>query len=482
MRKYEAPLYQALRSYRDQNVYPFHTPGHKQGRGLWIPDLISLDLTEVEGTDNLYQPVGPIAKAQELAAHLFGAEATYFLVNGSTVGILTSIATVCQPGDTLLVARNVHRSVYSGMILIGVQPKYIVPEILPEYGLIGGVSPQKVYKGLCQYPEAKGVLLVSPTYEGFTSDISTIAKMVHEQNKILIVDEAHGAHFVFHDHFPITALEAGADIVIQSTHKTLPAFTQSAMLHVQGSRVLKDKVRERLSLFQSSSPSYLLMAGLDYCRYQLERQANLDFDQFIEQLYELRKNLSPLSTLELMDQKIEGQGSIDEIDISKILLSCRYCRESGADIESILRKEYQIQMELSAPHHLLGITTVADSKKGFQRLTQALCSIDGKLKKVYKKADINFIWDNIPSIQYTPREASFMSTDFFPLKESIGQAIGEFVIPYPPGIPLLVPGEVITQELVERIQFLQQQGVRMIGMQDMTGQMVQVLQDRRGVK
>ena len=216
--------------------------------------------------------------------------------------------------------------------------------------------------------------------------------------------------------------------MIQSTHKTLPAFTQSAMLHVQGSRVLKDKVRERLSLFQSSSPSYLLMAGLDYCRYQLERQENLDFDQFIEQLYELRKNLSPLSTLELMDQKIEGQGSIDEIDISKILLSCRYCRESGADIESILRKEYQIQMELSAPHHLLGITTVADSKKGFQRLTQALCSIDGKLKKVYKKADINFIWDNIPSIQYTPREASFMSTDFFPLKRKYRSSNREFVI------------------------------------------------------
>ncbi|NLL70497.1 MAG: aminotransferase class I/II-fold pyridoxal phosphate-dependent enzyme [Epulopiscium sp.] len=474
-----APLYQALQFYRDQKVYPFHTPGHKQGRGLWIPDLISLDVTEVEGTDNLYAPTGPIKEAQDLAATLFGAEATYFLVNGSTVGILTAIATVCQPGDMLLVARNCHRSVYSGMMMADVQPRYIVPDVLSSYGLTGGISPKKVYEGLRQYPQSKGVLLVSPTYEGFTSDLSKIAQIVHEQNKVLIVDEAHGAHFRFHHVFPKTALEAGADIVIQSTHKTLPAFTQSAMLHIQGPRVSKDRIRERLSLFQSSSPSYLLMAGLDYCRYQLQETGSRDFTDFVGRLYALRKELRSLQTIQLIDQEVEGQGSIDQLDLSKILLSCRNCMETGTEIESRLRKEFRIQMELSGPGHLVGITTVADDREGFQQLIKALQSMDRSLKKVPIHTDIKNIIQSIPYARYTPREASFMEAQCFPMEESIGEAVAEFIIPYPPGIPLLVPGEVITREHVKHIQDLKKQKISIIGMQDVTGNTLQILKDRK---
>ncbi|NMA83599.1 MAG: aminotransferase class I/II-fold pyridoxal phosphate-dependent enzyme [Epulopiscium sp.] len=474
-----APLYDALRSYYNQNIYPFHTPGHKQGRGLQLPHPMTLDLTEVEGLDNLYAPTGPIAQAQKLAARLFGAEDTYFLVNGSTVGILTAIAATCGPEDTLLVARNSHRSVYSGMIMTGVKPKYIMPDVLTEYGLTGGISPKEVENKLAQYPEAKAVLLVSPTYEGFTSDLSTIAQMVHEQDKILIVDEAHGAHFKFHVDFPMTALQAGADIVIQSTHKTLPAFTQTAMLHVQGHRVSRDKIRERLSLFQSSSPSYLFMAGLDYCRYQLEKRGREDFNLFLESLYFFREKLASLQVLELVGKEVIGQGSIADVDLSKILLSTRYADTYGTEVERILRRSHQIQMELSGPRHLVGISTVSDETSGFKRLVDSLFTVDRLLKKKEFSTDILSKSLSIPKTRYTPREANFMEHSPCLMADSVGEAIGEFVIPYPPGIPLLVPGEVMTEELLKEIQDLLKGGVSLIGMGDTTGETIQRLEDRK---
>lgn len=248
----ETPIYTALQKYINDNIYPFHMPGHKQGRALSIDDIMKIDITEVDGVDNLHNAKEVILESQRLTAKLFGAKETFYLVNGSSCGIIASILTVCSPNDKILVARNCHKSVYSGIIFAGGNPVYIMPEIIDDYNIAGGINVDKL-KNIMNN-SIKAVLITSPTYEGFCSDIKTIADIVHSYNSILIVDEAHGAHFKFNDYFPNTALEQGADIVIQSVHKTLPSLTQTALLHIQGNRVDIYKLKQMLSMVQTSSP------------------------------------------------------------------------------------------------------------------------------------------------------------------------------------------------------------------------------------
>jgi arginine/lysine/ornithine decarboxylase len=302
----KSPLYNALVQYDNEKVYPFHMPGHKKRKGILESsgfDSIWMDVTEVPGMDNLYHAEGVIKEAQELAAKTFGSDETYFLVNGSTAGIITSILTVCSPGDEIIIARNCHRSAYSGMVLGDVRPVYIYPEMIKKYGIVGGISVKAVKEAILKHPKAKAVIITSPTYEGFTSNIKEIANLIHEYDKILIVDEAHGAHFVFDSNFPQTALNAGADLVIQSAHKTLPTLTQTALLHMKGKRVDKNRLKQMLSMIQTSSPSYVMMGMLDWCRGQLDERGTELFTRYMKQLQNMRTKLRKMNKVILVGEE-----------------------------------------------------------------------------------------------------------------------------------------------------------------------------------
>lgn len=448
----EAPLYERLMQYNKEDIYPFHMPGHKLGKILPSSYLLNLDVTEVKGMDNLYEPEEVIAKAQELAAKTFGAEETIFLMNGSTAGVIAAILGVCAPKDKLILARNSHHSAHHGMILGDITPCYINPKIIGHYGLLGGISPEDVEKTIKKYPEAKAVFITSPTYEGFTSNIKEIAQIAHQYNKILIVDEAHGAHFNFHSSFPKTALSQGADIAIQSLHKTLPALTQSALIHFQGIRINRDRIRQILRMIQTSSPSYIFMGMIDLLRKMLDEQKECLFEPYIDNLLHLRNALKKMNHILLLGEELNKQYAIEEIDISRLVFYTGDTNSTGMEIDKLLRDKYNIQMELSSDIHFIGITSIADTKEGFKRLLNSIEEIDKELIFNQKNDDINNILYPPSEIIISPREAFYAPKEVIDLKDAEGKVCADFVVFYPPGIPLLSPGEKITKFHIEHIK------------------------------
>lgn len=455
------PIYDALQKYKNDGIYPFHMPGHKQGRGLNIADIMQIDITEIDGVDNLHNAKGVILKSQELTAQLFGAEQTFFLVNGSSSGIIASILTVCNTDDLLLVARNCHKSVYSGMIFSGAMPIYVEPEIIEPYGLAGSLPVKEIERVLLN-KNIKGVLITSPTYEGLTSDIKAIADIVHSHNIVLIVDEAHGAHFKFHNIFPKTALEQGADIVIQSLHKTLPSLTQTALLHVQGTRVDREILKQMLSMVQSSSPSYILMSSIDLCRTQISKRK---FDIFVNRLNKFRDSLKNTKALKLLE--------FSQSDISKIIIYCCTNDITGSEFDTLLRKKYKIQMEMHGNNHLVGITTIADSEEAFQILLNAIYKIDKNLE--YTEPKIEYRQYTKPKVYFSPRQAMYAPKTSIPIQHSIGEICGEFIIPYPPGIPIVAPGEFITEEIINIIYKYKKNSISILGTKDYNQDTIQIV-------
>lgn len=466
------PLYQGILQYSNEIQRYFHMPGHKQKKELLSPylaDILKLDVTEVTGTDNLHSAEEIILQAQKRAAKLFQAEQTYFLINGTTCGVEASIMAVCNPGDTLLVVRNCHRSVYSGLILGGVRPIFIHPETL-ELGMPGGIDVKQVQEYLENFPEVKGLIVTSPTYEGFTLDIKNIAKVLHQKNKILIVDEAHGAHLGFDSSFPRSAMQCGADIAIQSSHKTLPALTQSSMLHIQSNRVNISRLQELLAMTQSSSPSYVLMALLDVCREIMEKHGQNRLKLLYEAIQWFKKEITSLKFFKVVELgDLESKGIINQ-DVSKIVIDVRKTGCSGKVIEERLRKEYQLQVEMSMESYILALTTLADTKKDLYYLFSSLKDLETKIKieaVVQKSTSIQY---PTTSLNILPREAFFSEKSIVNLKESIGKISGEFITPYPPGIPLLIPGELITNEIIQTLQQLIEVGIAVQGKKVLQGQ------------
>lgn len=467
----DTPLYNALKKYAQDDIYPFHMPGHKQGRGLSMEDVLKIDVTEIEGMDNLHQAQGVILEAQKLTAKVFAAQESFFLVNGSSSGIMAAILTACNPGDNLLVARNCHRSAYSGMIFTGVVPVYIEPDIVEPYGLVGGIDPNKFRQTMERNP-IKAVIITSPTYEGFTSDVETIANIAHAHGAIVIVDEAHGAHFNFHSAFPKTALEQGADMVIHSVHKTLPALTQSSLLHVQGKLVDRDRLKQMLAMVQTSSPSYLLMSSIDLCKSQLSQDK---FDSFVDKLNCFRETVDKMKALKLLGRELEGKGSIVEIDISKLIVFAQTLNLTGSQLDTMLLKHYKLQMEMCGLSHIVGITTIADTEEGFERLAKALLKID-KTLEYYEPTNKFFIY-NQPEVALTPREAIFKPKCDIKLAQSVGKISAELVIPYPPGIPIVAPGEVITENIIDAINQFKKNNISILGMKYYNQDKIQIIRD-----
>lgn len=475
----EKTIKACLEEYSKAGSYPFHMPGHKGGRLGAFSDIAALDITEIAGFDNLHKPAGIIEQAQKKLAELVGASESFFLVNGSTCGLEAAILAVCNPGDTMIVARNCHRSVYSGMILAGVNPVYIEPEIEYHTGLIGGIKPSKLLSCLQKYPNSKAVIITSPTYEGFTSDIEQICRLVHDFDIPLIVDEAHGAHFGYHNAFPKSAVYYGADIVVQSFHKTLPAFTQTAVLHVGGNNIDRNKLKQTLQLVQSSSPSYLLMASLDECVHYLEKDGLQKFEIYANMLFDFRKVMNDLKNITLVDKQCVGKYAIFDVDLGKLCFVLPKGKYSGTDALEYLRQKHKLELEMAGQHHILAMSSIADSLDGFLRLQESIFSMD----EMFENQEANTTFSEkeeskqnlSPTVVYNPREAFFAPKQFHLLDESVGKICGEFIIPYPPGIPLLAPGELISADCLERIRSLQQFGISFVACADASLQKIFIL-------
>ncbi len=487
-------LYEKLKIYSSSDYYGFHMPGHKRNEAFAeAAPSCEIDITEIEGFDDLHHADGVLREAQDRAAALYGAEETHFLINGSTVGILSGILGVTDKGDSILVARNCHKSVYHAIDLNELEPVYLYPEFDRDTQLNMEISVQDVRESLEAYPQIRAVVIVSPTYDGVVSDVAAIAEAVHEKGLPLIVDEAHGAHFGFHPYFPENSNRAGADIVIHSLHKTLPSLTQTALIHINGSLVSRRKVRKYLRMLQSSSPSYVLMASIDSCIHLLEEKMEELFLPYICDLDRTRAALGKMKSLRLIPEDTSGSetSASDRYDCSKIIISTKETGISGRELYYLLLERYHLQMEMKAGTYVVAMTSFADRPEGFERLIHALAETDQRLSaclpqpgssqpfpgtdappvlpRIYSTAAIERIRElaetgrRVQGRQTAPagkrgeegHEAAIQTEvqerpgiRKIPQIEAAGYISLEYVYLYPPGIPIIVPGELITEAAV----------------------------------
>ncbi|MFZ5985581.1 MAG: aminotransferase class I/II-fold pyridoxal phosphate-dependent enzyme [Bacillota bacterium] len=440
------PIYNALYNYSRLRPVPFHMPGHKLGKGIpsaLLRDLNFLDLTEIPGLDNLHYPGGIIKEAQELAATAFGADQTFFLVNGSTCGIQAAIMTLCRPGDKLIAARDCHRSAVGGMILSGTIPVYIKPEFDMNFGIPTVIKISEIEEALKKNPDAVGVYITRPSYYGVCSDIEAVCKLVHSYNKVLIVDEAHGAHLRFSKKLPSCALDYGADICIQSAHKTLPAFTQGAYLHVKGHRIDIEKLKSNLALLQTSSPSYIIMAFLDIARAIMEERGEDSIDGLIKSLDWLNETILGSTSYKILS---DGEIKTGEVDKTRVVINVRSIGRSGYEVEDILRSRYNIQVEMADLYNIVCITTIADNMKDFEKLYSALHEINNEFYSASPLKEINIKDLSIPPQKVELNKLTHLSSVRKKLFEAVGMVSKGMITPYPPGIPLICPGEAITED------------------------------------
>ncbi|MFZ5968649.1 MAG: aminotransferase class I/II-fold pyridoxal phosphate-dependent enzyme [Bacillota bacterium] len=471
-----------LLDYSSRDVVSFHVPGHKNGRILdqynyrnFKEKLSSIDTTEIPGTDNLHDPEEMIKEAQERAARFFGADHTYFLVNGTSCGNMAMLMTVGNPGDKIIIPRDCHKSVSYGLIMGGLIPVYVNPEIHDDYYMPMGIQSKTIEKALVEHPDAKAVLITYPNYYGICSDIVEIARIVHQYGKILLVDEAHGAHLNLSDTLPISALEAGADMVVQSIHKTLPSFTQSSMLHVKSDRIDQERLRFMLSMHQSSSPSYLLMMSLDLARAIVEQDGRHLMSQLLDHIDYFHEKAREMEGLHMFDERLTGRFGVKSLDRTKLVIDMSALGISGVLLEKLLRTKHHIQVEMCSTKNVVAVASIGNTKDDFDRLLNALKEIgDGKGFN-RRKVEIPLYSYHIPSMRITPREAVYSPKIERLFKESEGSICGEYVIPYPPGIPILCPGEEITADLIEYINALLENGINLIGPKDATLEKIQVI-------
>ncbi|KAB3537823.1 aminotransferase class I/II-fold pyridoxal phosphate-dependent enzyme [Alkaliphilus pronyensis] len=480
------PIIDQLLKLKNQKLISFHVPGHKNAAVYdkynykGFKDIIlNLDITEIPGGDNLFKATGCIMEAQKKAAEVFKSEETFFLVNGSTAGIYSMIMAATQPGDKILVNRNCHQSVINSIFLGDLEPVYVYPETDIQQGIALGISPTTVEMLLRANSDIKAVVITYPTYEGIACDLKKISDIVHKYDKILLVDEAHGAHLGLSNQLPNTALECGADAVVQSTHKTLPALTQSSMLHIQGNRIDRDKLRFMLRLHQSSSPSYLLMASLDFTVMIYKTKGKQLMEELLCNIYQLRKKLQKLQGLNVLGQEAVGSNFVKGIDPTKLWISLhREYSISGYKIEEKLRHNYNIQMELSNLYGTLAISSIGNKEEDFNQLYKGIHKITEELTRKEAKGQTKFFQFN-SKIVYNPKEAYYRKKTTLPIEQSEGYISGEYVIPFPPGIPILIPGEAISKEIIDNIRDLSNQGIEILGLNHSSCEYIDVIDDKK---
>ena len=475
-------LFEKLKENRDSGMYPLHMPGHKrQPCGSLPAELYGLDITEIDGFDNLHQPEGILLRLMQEAAGLYGAEESFYLVNGSTAGILSAVSAVLPRGGHILMARNCHKSAYHAAYLRNLRVTYLYPDLFPEFDIFDKIGPEQVQRKLEEEPDIGAVLLVSPTYEGRIQDIRALAETVHEKGIPLIVDEAHGAHLGFGGLPVENSCRAGADLVIHSVHKTLPALTQSALLHVNGNLVDRRKLRRFLQIYQTSSPSYLLMAGIDNALQFVKRDGAEAFRRF-ESLYDdMMRKLNACRCLKILPWDRKRQ------DIGKLVVSVKGTGISGRGLYDLLRERYQLQPEMASESFVLAMFTVNDAQEGYERMTRALLEIDRRLAEQGTQGTLSEKTACVPEYgtECQPEcavplpEAWDMDVTEAELEASIGKCAGEFVNLYPPGVPVLVPGECFSAQLCRSVKNWVKAGLTVQGVRVQDDKIyVKVLTDR----
>ncbi len=444
------PLVEAVHAHQARERVSLHVPGHKAGQGLaqelaaYARHMGRLDVTELPGVDDLHHPTGPILVAQRLAAAAFGADETYFLVGGSTVGNLAAILTAIRPGDLVVVARNAHQSVWSGLELAGAQIVPIFPEM--DSGIAGPVTLATVEQALRKFPTCKALIITSPTYFGTASELAPIVQLAHAKNLVVIVDEAHGAHLAFHAELPKSAVHVGADLIVHSTHKMLGAFTQTALLHVNGSQVDRSALRKWLRILQSSSPSYLLLASVDSARQQMATEGEQLLSWTMTALQSARERLAKRLPGLIVDPVRRELN-----DPFKWVLDAHRIHVTGFALEHLLRERFGIYAELATARHVLFVWTYASSQRDMDLVVEALCEVEKDLPKAdypilnimqsREVAEHPIALHNLA--QRFPREVEG------PLRDAIGHVVTEALTPYPPGIPYVLRGEVLTVETAQ---------------------------------
>lgn len=467
----QTPLLDALKANAARPHAAFYTPGHKRGVGI-SPRLVDLlgeavfraDLTELSELDNLFVPQGVIQQAQQLAAEAFGATQTYFLVNGSTCGIEAAILATCGMGDKIILPRNVHSSLVAGLILSGAIPIFVNPEYDPILDIAHSITPASVQAALSEHPDAKAVMIVYPTYYGVCGDVEAIARITHQYNIPLLVDEAHGAHFAFHPQLPIAALAAGADLSVQSIHKTLGAMTQASMLHIRGNRVDSDRLNKALQLVQSTSPSYILLASLDAARQQMALHGFELMSRTLQLADDARTRISQIPGLSVLEispsPSFPLPPSSVALDKTRLTVTVSGLGLTGFEAEEIL-DELGVTAEFATLQHLTFIISLGNTQEDIEQLVQGFTTLaNHRMKK--EKTDLKLsqlVWDDLisvgNSVRMSPREAFFAESETLPILETTERICAEIVCPYPPGIPVLMPGEIITHTALEYLQQIQ---------------------------
>ncbi|MGL5415805.1 MAG: aminotransferase class I/II-fold pyridoxal phosphate-dependent enzyme [Clostridium sp.] len=474
-----APIYEALNWYKSQRIVPFDVPGHKQGRGnkelreFLGEDCLAVDVNSMKPLDNLCHPTSVIKEAEELAAKAFGADDAFFMVNGTTSAVQAMIMTVCKEGDKIIMPRNVHRSAINSLILIGANPIYINPGIHSSLGISLGMSLKDIKKAIEENPDAKAVFVNNPTYYGICSDLREIVKLAHSYGMYVLADEAHGTHFYFDKRLPVSAMEAGADMAAVSIHKTGGSLTQSSMLLMKNDRINPHYARTIINLTQTTSGSYLLLSSLDLARRNLALHGEEIFEEVIAIAEYARNEINKIDGYYAFSKEIVNKDNIFDFDVTKLTVNTLGIGLAGIEAYDILRDDYGIQIELGDIGNILSIISVGDTRYNIERLVSALSEI----KRIYTK-DKKGIFDHEyinPIVRKSPKEAFYSEKESIPLRECEGRISGEFVMCYPPGIPILAPGELITKEAIECITASKEKGSLVTGPEDMDAKELQVL-------
>ncbi len=473
-----APILEALKQFKRMRVVPFDVPGHKRGKGS--PELteflgekcMTVDVNSMKPLDNLCHPISVIKEAEELAADAFGARHAFFMVNGTTSAVQAMVLSACKRGEKIILPRNVHRSVINALIIGGAVPVYVNPRMDQRLGIALGMSLADVKRAIEENPDAKAVLVNNPTYYGICSNIREITKLAHAHGMLLLADEAHGTHFYFGKNLPVAAMAAGADMASVSMHKSGGSLTQSSFLLV-GERVHEGYVRQVINLTQTTSGSYLLLSSLDISRKNLAINGEQIFDKVASLAEYAREEINEIGDYYAYSRELINGDTIFDFDITKLSVNTFEIGLAGIEVYDILRDEYDIQVEFGDIGNILAYISVGDRERDLERLVSALSEI----RRRYKRDRAGMLRHEYisPKVVATPQDAFYADKESLPIGESAGRICSEFVMCYPPGIPILAPGEQITREILDYIAYAKEKGCSLTGPEDMEIQRINVL-------
>lgn len=469
----KTPLLDAITEFIDTKPAYFRIPGHRLERGMskkWTDkvgkEIFAYDVTETPFTDDLHSPEGAILESEKLLQKLYHADKSFFLVNGTTCGNEAMILSAAFEGQEIMVARNAHKSAMMGLIISGAKPVYIMPELLEDWGIQGGIRPETVRRAFEEHPHCKALFLVSPSYYGITSNLRALADICHEYGAMLLVDEAHGGHLYFHRELPEGALEQGADMCVQSMHKVTGALTQSSVMHIKSKLADYERVAANLHIVQSTSPNYLLMTSLDCARYELAIHGQEMMQQALELAENARRRIQAISGFQCMQAEVVGRAGIAGLDKTRLVISAKELGLTGFELEEMLFQRYAVNMELADYENVLAIVTYANTQEEIERLIQACESLSREYFVKKDETSVQLAFPPLPEQVLTPRQAYFSMSEEISWQQAVGRISAEMIAPYPPGIPIIYPGERITQEVWEYLEKFRRENRHIHGSRD----------------